>query len=210
VEVNDLAQVKSSGDYAKKVVGDYPIEIGIKGHEETAKIIGKVSKNPVVIIGDFIIEAENFNLNLKESALHDHAMYLERSNPIVMDRETFAVVDKKVAIGTDKVESVMNDKGYDVGLYIVDYQEDQELIVKATVSNLNKPVLNFESVTSLAINDAFDPMENVSASDIEDGDLSDQITITKNTVDTSKRGVYAVEYSVTDSDDNTVTGKRTV
>ncbi|WP_415776680.1 immunoglobulin-like domain-containing protein, partial [Erysipelothrix urinaevulpis] len=43
VEVNDLAQVKSSGDYAKKVVGDYPIEIGIKGHEETAKIIGKVS-----------------------------------------------------------------------------------------------------------------------------------------------------------------------
>ncbi|WP_415776682.1 immunoglobulin-like domain-containing protein, partial [Erysipelothrix urinaevulpis] len=42
------------------------------------------------------------------------------------------------------------------------------------------------------------------------GDLSDQITITKNTVDTSKRGVYAVEYSVTDSDDNTVTGKRTV
>ncbi|WP_415776655.1 immunoglobulin-like domain-containing protein, partial [Erysipelothrix urinaevulpis] len=73
-----------------------------------------------------------------------------------------------------------------------------------------KPVLNFESVTSLAINDAFDPMENVSASDIEDGDLSDQITIAKNTVDTSKRGVYAVEYSVTDSDDNTVTGKRTV
>ena len=47
--------------------------------------------------------------------------------------------------------------------------------------------------------DTFDAMKGVTATDAEDGDLTDKIVITKNTVDTSKAGKYTVVYEVTDS-----------
>ncbi|WP_415821519.1 immunoglobulin-like domain-containing protein, partial [Listeria booriae] len=40
-------------------------------------------------------------------------------------------------------------------------------------------------------------------SDTEDGDLTDRIDIDSSNVDMTQAGTYAVEYSVTDSDNNT-------
>lgn len=59
------------------------------------------------------------------------------------------------------------------------------------------PVINAEDKT-LTVGDKFDPMDGVTATDKEDGDLTDQIEIAKNTVDTSKAGLYSVTYKVTD------------
>lgn len=42
-------------------------------------------------------------------------------------------------------------------------------------------------------------MKGVTSTDQEDGDLTDKIVITKNTVDTSKAGKYTVYYEVTDN-----------
>ncbi|MBC1475953.1 DUF5011 domain-containing protein [Listeria grandensis] len=50
-----------------------------------------------------------------------------------------------------------------------------------------------------------DPMEGVEATDIEDGSLTNKVTVTANDVDTSTVGTYHITYSVTDSDDNTTT-----
>ncbi len=61
------------------------------------------------------------------------------------------------------------------------------------------PVINAEDKT-LTVGDKFDPMDGVTATDKEDGDLTDQIEIVKNTVDTSKAGLYSVTYEVTDKD----------
>ena len=61
------------------------------------------------------------------------------------------------------------------------------------------PVINAEDKT-LTVGDKFDPMDGVTATDKEDGDLTDQIEIAKNTVDTSKAGLYSVTYEVTDKD----------
>ncbi len=61
------------------------------------------------------------------------------------------------------------------------------------------PVINAEDKT-LTVGDKFDPMDGVTATDKEDGDLTDQIEIAKNTVDTSKAGLYSVTYKVTDKD----------
>lgn len=52
---------------------------------------------------------------------------------------------------------------------------------------------------TLIVGDSFDPMKDVTASDKEDGDLTDKIEIIENTVDTSKTGTYTVTYKVTDS-----------
>ena len=61
------------------------------------------------------------------------------------------------------------------------------------------PVINAEDKT-LTVGDKFNPMDGVTATDKEDGDLTDQIEIVKNTVDTSKAGLYSVTYEVTDKD----------
>ena len=59
------------------------------------------------------------------------------------------------------------------------------------------PVINAEDKT-LTVGDKFDPLDGVTATDKEDGDLTDQIEIAENTVDTSKAGLYSVTYKVTD------------
>ena len=59
------------------------------------------------------------------------------------------------------------------------------------------PVINAEDKT-LTVGDKFDPLDGVTATDKEDRDLTDQIEIAENTVDTSKAGLYSVTYKVTD------------
>lgn len=68
---------------------------------------------------------------------------------------------------------------------------------KAEIFN-TPPVITAEDKT-LTVGDAFDPMADVTASDAEDGDITKDIKVISNTVDTSKAGVYEVTYQVRDS-----------
>ena len=61
------------------------------------------------------------------------------------------------------------------------------------------PELNAED-KELTVGDSFDPMKDVTASDKEDGDLTEELEVVENTVDTSKAGTYTVTYKVTDKD----------
>ncbi|OUP61540.1 hypothetical protein B5F14_02815 [Faecalitalea cylindroides] len=71
--------------------------------------------------------------------------------------------------------------------------------VVPAISQVDKaPVIHVEDKT-LTVGDTFDAMKGVTATDAEDGNLTDKIVITKNTVDTSKAGKYTVVYEVTDS-----------
>lgn len=63
------------------------------------------------------------------------------------------------------------------------------------------PTINAADKT-LTVGDKFDPLDGVTASDKEDGDLTDKIEILECDVDTSKAGTYKVTYRVTDSDGN--------
>ncbi|WP_146632194.1 immunoglobulin-like domain-containing protein, partial [Bacillus cereus] len=53
------------------------------------------------------------------------------------------------------------------------------------------------------------PMAGVSATDKEDGDITDKVTVDGN-VDTSKPGTYELTYTVSDSKGHNVTAKQTV
>lgn len=59
------------------------------------------------------------------------------------------------------------------------------------------PVINATDKT-LTVGDTFDPKADVTATDEEDGNLTDKIEILKNDVDTTKAGKYEVTYKVTD------------
>ena len=52
---------------------------------------------------------------------------------------------------------------------------------------------------TMMIYDDFDPFTNIKAIDSEDGDITKNIKVVKNTVDTNQAGTYEVSYEVTDS-----------
>ena len=60
------------------------------------------------------------------------------------------------------------------------------------------PTIIANDITLLK-NQDFNPLNNVKASDEEDGDLTSKITITKNTVNTKNPGTYEITYQVVDS-----------
>lgn len=60
------------------------------------------------------------------------------------------------------------------------------------------PTINASDKT-LMLGDTFNPLDGVTASDKEDGDLTKDIEVTSNDVDTTKAGTYTVIYKVTDS-----------
>lgn len=71
------------------------------------------------------------------------------------------------------------------------------------------PVINAEDKT-LTVGDKFDAKDGVTATDAEDGDITDKVEVISNNVDTSKAGIYEVTYQVTDSQGASVTKTITV
>lgn len=90
-----------------------------------------------------------------------------------------------------------NVDGYDPDGHFVERVLTVEVAPVATPEN-NAPTIEADDRT-ITVGDRFDAMSGVSASDVEDGDLSNQIQVIRNTVDTSKAGEYEVTYSVTDA-----------
>ena len=63
---------------------------------------------------------------------------------------------------------------------------------------------------TITVGDTFDPKDGVTATDVEDGDLTAKIVVEKNDVDTTKAGKYEVTYKVTDNQGATRTKTITV
>ena len=73
------------------------------------------------------------------------------------------------------------------------------LTVNPKMEELNAiPIINVSDKT-LTVGDTFNPLEGVTASDKEDGDLTKVIEVLENNVDTSKASIYEITYKVTDS-----------
>ncbi|MDE6952972.1 MAG: DUF5011 domain-containing protein, partial [Erysipelotrichales bacterium] len=88
-----------------------------------------------------------------------------------------------------------------------------EVEVVAEMIPLNHiPIIQAEDKT-VAVGDMFDDvvaLEDVTATDFEDGDITKNIEVIKNEVDTTKVGVYEVTYKVTDSQGASTTKTITV
>ena len=111
---------------------------------------------------------------------------------------------------TDKIEILKNEVDttkpgkYEVTYKVTDnggasYVKTIKVTVNPKMEPLNAaPIIKAEDKT-LTVGDTFDPKADVTASDEEDGNLTDKIEILKNEVDTTKAGKYEVTYKVTDS-----------
>ena len=78
------------------------------------------------------------------------------------------------------------------------------ITLSKSIQTNTAPVIN-ASDKSIYVGDSFDPKANVTASDAEDGDITNKIVVTENTVNVNVAGTYKVTYSVTDSSNNTIT-----
>ncbi|KGL38718.1 hypothetical protein BMT55_06940 [Listeria newyorkensis] len=112
---------------------------------------------------------------------------------------------------TPKISVIANDVNTsEVGTYHITYSvtdSDDNTTTKTvtvTVTSNDAPIIEASDVVQ-HIHKAYNVKKGVTASDTEDGDITNKIIVTSNDVDTEKVGVYHVTYSVTDSDDNTTT-----
>lgn len=84
-----------------------------------------------------------------------------------------------------------------------DYQTievDITIEVVPVLSTINRiPTISADDKT-LTVGDKFNALTGVTASDNEDGNITNKIEVIDNTVDTSKAGTYKVTYKVTDKD----------
>ena len=75
----------------------------------------------------------------------------------------------------------------------------ESIVCPIPMEELNAiPTINASDKT-LTVGDTFNPLEGVTASDKEDGDITEKVEVLSNDVDTSKAGTYTVIYKVTDS-----------
>lgn len=90
-----------------------------------------------------------------------------------------------------------------VNYEIVETNIDVQVVPALSVIN-HIPTISASDKT-ITVGETFDPLKDVTANDKEDGDLTSEIKVIGNTVDTEKAGTYEVIYRVTDSQNASVT-----
>ncbi|HGS9607866.1 BspA family leucine-rich repeat surface protein [Clostridioides difficile] len=118
--------------------------------------------------------------------------------------------DEDGAIALTEANIIANDVNMDkAGTYNITYKVTDSqgatvvktitVVVNPKMEELNHvPTINATDKV-LTVGDTFNPLEGVTASDKEDGDITEKVEVLSNDVDTSKAGTYTVIYKVTDS-----------
>ncbi|EDN8189215.1 DUF5011 domain-containing protein [Listeria monocytogenes] len=142
---------------------------------------------------------------------------------IVNERPEITAIDQQVSLGdtfnpleglsakdkedgdiTNSIQLVSNNVDTSVeGSYQVTYsvvdshgKAAAEVIIQVTVKN-DLPVIAATDKV-VPVNGIFNPLEGVTATDKQDGDLTSEIQVTSNDVDMTTPGTYSVTYEVTD------------
>ncbi|WP_240765072.1 glycosyl hydrolase family 18 protein [Paenibacillus dendritiformis] len=88
-------------------------------------------------------------------------------------------------------------------LYTVENSQGQQAVAERSITvteKINhKPVIHGATDKTILVGEHFDPREGITATDEEDGDLTDRIAI-EGTVDSSAPGTYKLVYTVEDSE----------
>ncbi|MBS6396947.1 MAG: DUF5011 domain-containing protein [Clostridiales bacterium] len=121
-----------------------------------------------------------------------------------------AASDKEDGDLTEKIEIVENTVNttkagsYKITYKVTDSQGAMGYKTVAVIVKEQMELLNgIPEISALdrviQVGDVLEPLKGVTASDIEDGELTEKVEIVENTVDTTKAGNYKVTYKVTDS-----------
>ncbi len=147
-------------------------------------------------------------LTAKDSVILVNDLFDPMKDVTATDAEDGDLTNKIVII-----ENTLNNKTpgtYKITYQVKDSKDSQATkTIQVTVKENTAPVIT-ASNQKINVGDTFDPMKNVSATDAEDGDLTNKITITKNELDTSKAGTYKITYKVVDKNNKSTSKTITI
>jgi len=194
----------------------------------TATKIYDENRNETVIFADELGNTSEVQISVDNIDKTNPVIELTEKNVVICEGDEFDPMDLVVSVTdgqTDLSQSLViieepeidTDK---IGTYVITYQVEDAagnvtkeivtLTVNPKMAEINAiPVITANDQT-IKVNDTFDVLANVSATDKEDGDLTNNIKVIANDVDTTKPGIYHVTYQVSDSTGGTSTKTITV
>lgn len=185
------------------------------------KVSGEVDTN---VIGTYEItytvsDSNNFNVTKKINIIVNptNAPIIKANSTEIPQNKIFdpkvgvTVYDNNEGDITSSLEVVENTVNIaEIGEYRVKYRATNEAGITSekirtirVVAN-KKPVINSDDTITKYLNDSFDYLEHVTATDFEDGDLTNQITVTSD-VNTQIAGNYTITCKVKDAENQEVT-----
>lgn len=188
----------------KTVSGElwYKVPVNLSG---SSNIYGwTLAKAPDVKITKYNYYAENQApvINAKDKTITQGKEFKELEGVTATDAEDGSITGKV----TVKENTVKTDTP---GTYKVTYEVTDNnnhtttKTITVTVVEDEKPVINAND-KKVNIGSTFNELNGVTATDKEDGDITKNIKVIKNTVMTEELGTYEVTYQVTDSFNHTV------
>ncbi|MPQ43054.1 immunoglobulin-like domain-containing protein [Clostridium tarantellae] len=199
-EDGDLTNnITISGNVNTKVSGEYNLIYTVKDTDGnisaiTRKVTVRSNKKPI------ITGTSDLNININDSfnpmtgvIAHD-----EEDGDLTSNLKISGYVDNKVNGNYNLVYSVSDKDG-----------NKSVVTRRVTVRTLGKPIIRGVDDITINVNDIFEPMTGIVATDEEDGDLTNNISIS-GYVNNKVSGKYNLIYSVNDSDGNKSTITRKV
>ena len=227
--ISRLSRVQKSGNEIAIAIDD--MESQVKGFQMSLKIEGDVSFNDIEWSNDIKNKGKaNVKYNETENTVD---IYVTSKENLVNDKNDLEVGTIKIngkenvkynikfndSKGNDAFKAVSmtyNEITYDtlqnIGEGEFTYSEVSgggSTGGGTSGSTNNKPIIVADNIT-IKLNEKFDPLLGVTASDKEDGDITKSIKVISNNVDTSKEGSYKVIYEVKDNNGNVTTKEITV
>lgn len=209
--------------YDQKLVNNttfYNVKSNLLGCYNGKSLVSEGTKFNSWIPSNFV-DFEGKNLTFENKFINAKPRLYIKSNPTVNVNQEIKIKDFAYAIDDEEGDlthkitpstlSFAKKGVYEVNLRVEDkYKYFDTKAIKITAINPNDkyPVINADDKT-IYVNDEFNPKNNVSAFDNEDGDLTSKIKIDGN-VNNLLVGEYKIKYSVTDSDDKTTIKEITV
>ena len=138
----------------------------------------------------------------------DKELYVDEEFDVLKDVTANDNEDGDLTNKITVIENTVNTKvagTYKVTYKVVDSSKGEtSKTIRVTVIENNAPVIIAENRT-LYVGDTFNELDNITASDKEDGDLTHKIIVQENTININEQGTYKVIYQVTDSRKKTTT-----
>lgn len=183
-------------DRARSLVADLPV-IDIKSYYANDKIFAEdaaaftnADVKPVITASGSGTITLQMSIEEADNALLVYELYRDGEFLGVTYQDTF--VDKTPTAGVEHVYTV---KAYD-RKFNVSLESDP------VVKNASEPNLSVQPKVTVSLYSDFDPMQYATATDVNKADISGNIKVVENTVNTNVKGNYAVTYQVTDDDGN--------
>jgi len=192
-KITNVAQV--TGDNVEKS-NNPSTDVGVINHKPSAPDDHKTTSKDTPVSGQVKgSDPDGDPLTYKEGKSPSHGTVEVHKDG------TWTYTPNKGYTGKDSFTVIVDDgKGGKIEVPVtVDITEPENPPTKPN----NPPIISGPKDTTIHTGNHFDPYEGITATDKEDGNITDKTKIVKNTVNVKQPGTYEVVYKVTDSDGNT-------